>query len=690
MQLLDGVTYSAERRSHFGFETQDQGRTTWRGQIRDSKGFVRDIVLSQNGNAISGLIYGRSSVYEIVPRGKSRHTLIQINQDRFLPCAGAAEIPRSPFSLHGESNRQKDFWRLGAENESVGGAESLVGGPVIDVLIAYTSQVKDELGGTAEAQAFAQSSIDLTNTAYLNSNISPRVRLVGTIEVDYDEASGTVEAARDWARQDPTVRLARDSLKADLVSIIVEDGSDGCGIAFLMTILSPNFEANANSAAKRECAVANLSMTHELGHNQGAAHNPENAGSGPHIFPYAFGHWVNGNFRTVMSYEDPCTSGCERVPHFSNPSVTYNGSPTGVVNEKDNHLVLNNTAVVVSQFREAVGRCQNHDSIPDGVFSFPAPYYDLHGLVVPIKNVSGSSQTVWVFDVTAYDSLCSLRNTSVITGLVGIDNGATIELIANPEGVYHIRKSDGTVIATVDRRDFPHDSVGFSMFNGSITVGAASDSWPVSRILATPTPTPAPTPTPTPTATPPAIGSYPATQVAIGANSVVPPSAPPTGAVRFVVTTESNFKGLLTADPASGVVNITNAHPKGVYPVTVSAYNAGGVVSRTFLLTVVSGQLCNGTIQFSNAPDVSVGTPLFHVGVGDFNSDAMQDFAVINQGTSSVAIRLGNGLGGFTIAPEVSVGINPSSLAIGDMNGDGNQDLIVANYSAGTVFCAIR
>ena len=54
-----------------------------------------------------------------------------------------------------------------------------------------------------------------------------------------------------------------------------------------------------------------------------------------------------------MSYTDPCSSGCARVAHFSNPGVTFAGLPTGVLNERDNHQVINNTAFTVSQFRSA-------------------------------------------------------------------------------------------------------------------------------------------------------------------------------------------------------------------------------------------------------------------------------------------------------------------------------------------------
>ena len=51
-----------------------------------------------------------------------------------------------------------------------------------------------------------------------------------------------------------------------------------------------------------------------------------------------------------MSYSDPCTSGCTRRPYFSNPSIIYNGVPTGLENTRDNARMINTTADWVSNY----------------------------------------------------------------------------------------------------------------------------------------------------------------------------------------------------------------------------------------------------------------------------------------------------------------------------------------------------
>jgi hypothetical protein len=221
-------------------------------------------------------------------------------------------------------------------------------GDRIDVLVLYTTPVKTSLGGDAQAQAFAQQAIDTTNSTYLNSKIRQRVRLVNAQETTIAE-TGALSTELSTLRANAGVAALRDQYKADLVAMI-SNSSDACGIGYLMG--SNQTSGNANNAftvTSRTCAVGNLSFPHELGHNMGSQHNPEN-GSGP-TYPYGFGHYVDGVFRTVMSYVDPCPSGCTRRPYFSNPEIFFSGFPTGIDNARDNARSINNTADPIANYR---------------------------------------------------------------------------------------------------------------------------------------------------------------------------------------------------------------------------------------------------------------------------------------------------------------------------------------------------
>jgi hypothetical protein len=123
-----------------------------------------------------------------------------------------------------------------------------------------------------------------------------------------------------------------------------------CGVGYLMGSNQTNGNPNNGfTVTARSCAVGNLSFAHELGHNMGSHHNPEN-GSNP-TYPFGFGHYVNANYRTVMSYVDPCPNGCTRRPYFSNPEVIFGGAPTGIDNARDNARSINLTADPIANYR---------------------------------------------------------------------------------------------------------------------------------------------------------------------------------------------------------------------------------------------------------------------------------------------------------------------------------------------------
>ena len=219
----------------------------------------------------------------------------------------------------------------------------------------------------------------------------------------------------------------------------------------------------------------------------------------------------------------------------------------------------------------------------------------------------------------------------------------------------------------------------------SIAAGTASDIAGNAAPAAGPSATFDVVNTPTPT-----LGTYPTTSIPLSSDTTITPSATPTDTTSINVSTSTSFNGELTADVATGVVRVTNAHPANIFPesytVTVTAFGPGGTTTKTFTLTVTSTPCgANFTDGFTNAADAGVGSNPYSVAIGDFNGDGKQDLAVANVSSNTVSIRLGDGLGGFSSSTDVSVGSNPYSVAIGDFNGDGKQDLAVANVNSNTV-----
>jgi hypothetical protein len=324
LPLFDGKTYRAQSEE---IETRGVSDTTWRGKIRKGE-FVGDVILTIKNGYVSGLIYSPETVYEIVPKG-DRQILVQLDQRLFPECAG--DIKGDPAKVSAPS----------AAPEA-----AIDSGDRIDVLVLYTTPVKNSLGGDAQAQAFAQSAIDVSNTAYRNSVIRQRVRLVNAQETTIAE-TGSLSSELTALRANANVATLRNTFNADLVAMI-SNSSDNCGIGFLMGSVAGNSN-NGFTVTSRTCAVGNLSFPHEMGHNMGDAHNPENGSGG--TYSYSFGHWVNGSYRTVMSYVDQCAAGCARQPYFSNPNISFNGVPTGIANARDNARSMNNTADAIAGYR---------------------------------------------------------------------------------------------------------------------------------------------------------------------------------------------------------------------------------------------------------------------------------------------------------------------------------------------------
>jgi hypothetical protein len=191
----------------------------------------------------------------------------------------------------------------------------------------------------------------MANTAFADSGMVARFVLVSTVLASRND-SGDMEADLNWLTSDAGIAAARDVARADMVALIVQSGQ-ACGIGWVMRSPASWFASNAFQVTALSCAVGNLSYAHEHGHNMGMEHNPENgASSAQASYPWSFGHYVNGVFRTVMSYVNPCPNGCNRVARFSNPNLTYAGQPTGIANQRDNHRTGDLTAPIVANFRQ--------------------------------------------------------------------------------------------------------------------------------------------------------------------------------------------------------------------------------------------------------------------------------------------------------------------------------------------------
>ena len=340
LNLFDDANYTAVRDN----VSQAAGAVTWLGHlagIADSQ-----VTLAVGGGQMVGTISRPGALYQVRYAGAGVHRIVQIDPTRY-----PAEHPPG-FDAGGPVPDLSTKPATAPQPQDVTG--------LIDVLVVWTPAAEAAAGGSATMSNLVNLAIAESNTAYANSGIGQRLRLVyktavaytesGTFETDLDRVTNPADGYMD------NVPTLRNQYGADEVVLLINN-TQYCGLAWLMTNPSPSFESQAYAVVYYDCATGYYSFAHELGHNMGSTHDRANAGGGGGSYPYSFGYQDPANlFRTVMAYD--CVGGCPRIQNFSNPAVLYNGRPTGVddaaPNSADNTHSLNNTAPIVQNWRTHV------------------------------------------------------------------------------------------------------------------------------------------------------------------------------------------------------------------------------------------------------------------------------------------------------------------------------------------------
>ena len=229
-------------------------------------------------------------------------------------------------------------------------------------MIVYPAAVRSEAGNTADVEAAIASAVADSNLCYRKSLVPIQLRVVHTAEVSYTP-TGTlnIDLDRLKAKSDgymDSVHTLRDQYGADLVCLLTTD-SDYGGLASTMSRPSLSFESSGfNVNVWDQLGAPSYTLAHEIGHNMGCLHNREDATwtSEYDYGEFCFGkRWLVGaeGYRTVMSYNNGSQYN-NRIPHFSNPSVSYEGVATGNVGTENNAKVLALSAPYTANFRSAV------------------------------------------------------------------------------------------------------------------------------------------------------------------------------------------------------------------------------------------------------------------------------------------------------------------------------------------------
>lgn len=305
---------------------------TWFGRV--DGGYATIVV---KGEHLTGNVQSGAESYSFDPVGMGYHVIRQIATEKYPP-----DDP-PPTGVIDEERRVATNQIASTQSRAIAPTASCP--PKIRVLAAYTQAA---LAAQFDLPARIQLAVDETQQIYDNSNLDLQIELAAAVPVNYTEDSSMNKDLK--AFRDPNdgemdeIHGIRAQTAADVV-MLISDNNQYCGLASAI-------KANASKAFAAvywPCLQAGqFSFAHEIGHLQGARHNPEND---PLPWPFIYGHGYrndDADWRTVMAYD--CPSGCPRIPHFANLFVQFGGEPTGIPPLRMDSIALANTASDVADF----------------------------------------------------------------------------------------------------------------------------------------------------------------------------------------------------------------------------------------------------------------------------------------------------------------------------------------------------
>lgn len=304
----------------------------WRGYLVDQP--YSWLVMVEHKGAMAGVISTGDRIFRVRFAGLGLHVVEEMDPLSIRWRGDDAVVPDLTSSIPLPADQ--------FQTSATGDTDSTA----IDVLMVYTNKaarvlVKNKtkywwVRETDKKRAIktqAMLSIAVANAALENSRIKAHFRLIGIKKV---KGRGSGDFADDLDRlRDPAddymdnVHALRSQLGADFVVLILgKFDKDAAGMGYVVPATHPSSPDHAFSVV-RSSYLWWTTVAHEIGHNMGLVHNPEddNSPASHRSHPFARGYRNKAaGLATVMAYTTGCDDCWLSIPHFSNPRVKWKGT----------------------------------------------------------------------------------------------------------------------------------------------------------------------------------------------------------------------------------------------------------------------------------------------------------------------------------------------------------------------------
>lgn len=310
---------------------------TWYGDLIDSTGFAS---FQLKDGELSGYFNFEERDFFIRPIGEDAYILVEQNEEDAAVCG----YHQQETSIEFEQEVEQSSVSEREENCDV------------KVLVLYTNKAAEDVDNMT---TFILGLIAQSNQALRNSGISSsELTFIYAGNSLLSEFTETDDISNDLTtfRTSPTVSSLRAQFTADCV-VLLTDGnySMSSGNVYGLTPSCGPSSSMAFSIVEADQAATRMTFAHELAHQFGCKHSPgmNNGGCEP---SFERPHWFNHNWRDRYTIMEAGVKKKQRIPHFSNPDVSYHGHPTGTHAdpsgnvERDNARQLREQACVVGQF----------------------------------------------------------------------------------------------------------------------------------------------------------------------------------------------------------------------------------------------------------------------------------------------------------------------------------------------------